>query len=66
MVAQPQTRYNAGHPLIGGSHALIILNQLDYNGECQHATAKWTQGKTTDWVTPTTPPIELGYGRGAE
>lgn len=46
--------------------ARIILKQLGYDGEYQHATAKWTEGKTADWVTPTTPPIELGYGRGAE
>ena len=35
-------------------------------GSYRPAMAKWTEGKTTDWVTPTTPPIELGYGRGAE
>jgi hypothetical protein len=46
--------------------ARIILKQLGYDGEYLPATAKWTEGKTTDWVTPTTPPIELGYGRGAE
>ena len=46
--------------------ARIILKQLGYDGEYQHATARWTDSKTTDWVTPTTPPIELGYGRGAE
>jgi hypothetical protein len=46
--------------------ARIILKQLGYDGEYQHATAKWPDRKTTDWVTPTTPPIELGYGRGAE
>ncbi len=46
--------------------ARIILKQLGYDGEYQHATAKWPDSKTTDWVMPTTPPIELGYGCGAE
>jgi hypothetical protein len=45
--------------------ARILLIRLGYQGEYQRATAKWRDGKTTDWVTPNTPPIELGYGRGA-
>jgi hypothetical protein len=46
--------------------ARIILRQLSYDGEYQRATARWQDAKTMDWVTPTTPPIELGYGHGAE
>lgn len=44
--------------------ARILLIQLGYQGEYQRATASWRDGKTTDWVTPKTPPVELGYGRG--
>ena len=43
--------------------ARILLIQIGYKGEYQRATAKWTDAKTTDWVTPQTPPIELGYGQ---
>ena len=46
--------------------ARIILKQLGYDGEYRPAMAVWPIGKTTDWVTPTTPPIELGYGRVEE
>lgn len=46
--------------------ARILLIQIGYKGEYQRATAKWTDTRTTDWVTPQTPPIELGYGRGSD
>ncbi|MGA7887812.1 MAG: hypothetical protein WCA44_18915, partial [Acidobacteriaceae bacterium] len=46
--------------------ARILLIQIGYKGEYQRATAKWTDAKTTDWVTPQTAPIELGYGRGSD
>lgn len=46
--------------------ARILLIQIGYKGEYQRATAKWTDAKTTDWVTPQTPPIDLGYGRGSD
>jgi hypothetical protein len=46
--------------------ARILLIQLGYDGEYQRATATWRDVKGTDWVTPTTPPIELGYGRDAD
>ena len=68
---QSEAEYSAVKVFRLSSHladiaARIILMQLGYDGEYQHATAKWTGGKTTEWVTPTTPPIELGYGRGAK
>jgi hypothetical protein len=46
--------------------ARIILKLLGYDGEYRPAMAKSSLGMTSDWVTPTTPPIELGFGRGAE
>jgi hypothetical protein len=46
--------------------ARILLIQIGYQGEYQSATAKWADAKTTDWVTPQTPPVDLGYGRGSD
>jgi hypothetical protein len=46
--------------------ARILLIQLGYQGEYQRATAKWVDAKTTGWVEPNTPPIELRYGDEAE
>jgi hypothetical protein len=43
--------------------ARILLIQLGYDGEYQRATATWRDPSTTDWVTPSTLPAELGYGR---
>ena len=46
--------------------ARILLIQLGYQGEYQRATAKWVDAKTTGWVEPNTPPIELRYDDEAE
>jgi len=46
--------------------ARLLLIQIGYQGEYGSATAKWADARTTDWVTPQTPPIELGYGRGSD
>jgi hypothetical protein len=42
--------------------ARIILKQLNYDGEYQRATITWRDSSGLDWVTPSTPAAQLGYG----
>jgi hypothetical protein len=42
--------------------ARIILKQLGYDGEYQRATLTWRDSSGLDWVTPSTPAAQLGYG----
>jgi hypothetical protein len=42
--------------------ARIILKQLGYDGEYQRATLTWRDSNGLDWVTPSTPAAQLGYG----
>jgi len=42
--------------------ARIILKQLGYDGEYERATPTWRDSSGLDWVTPSTPAAQLGYG----
>jgi hypothetical protein len=42
--------------------ARIILKRLNYDGEYQRATTTWRDSSPLDWVKPTTPATQLGYG----
>jgi hypothetical protein len=42
--------------------ARIILKQLGYDGEYQRATLTWRDSSELDWVRPSTPAVQLGYG----
>jgi len=42
--------------------ARMILKQLGYDGEYQRATVTWRDSSEINWVTPSTPAAQLGYG----
>ena len=40
----------------------MILKRLGYDGEYQRATVTWRDSSGINWVTPSTPAAQLGYG----